>query len=251
MFQDDVKKWSVAARGKVDLLNYHPGRYLIASMLAGLFVGFAICLVFTIQTLIPGASTKVLMGFCFSIALTLVVIAGAELFTGNNMVMTLGLARKTVTLPDTLKLWAVCWIGNLLGSILCAALFVGGGFTAGDAAEVFTKAALAKAELAFLPLVFRGILCNILVCLAVWGSGRIADGGGKILYITLCLATFVIIGFEHSVANMTLFSIGLMAKSTVPLAFSGVVHNLIAVTLGNMIGGICFVGIPYALIARE
>lgn len=251
MFQDDVKKWSVAARGKVDLLNYHPGRYLIASMLAGLFVGFAICLVFTIQTLIPGASTKVLMGFCFSIALTLVVIAGAELFTGNNMVMTLGLARKTVTLPDTLKLWAVCWIGNLLGSIICGALFVGGGFTTGDAAEVFTKAALAKTELAFLPLVFRGILCNILVCLAVWGSGRIADGGGKILYITLCLATFVIIGFEHSVANMTLFSIGLMAKSTVPLAFSGVVHNLIAVTLGNMIGGICFVGIPYALIARE
>lgn len=251
MFQEDANRWAETAKDKVNLLRSHPGRYLIASMLAGLFVGFAICLVFTIQTLIPGASTKVLMGFCFSIALTLVVIAGAELFTGNNMVMTLGLARKTVTLPDTLKLWAVCWIGNLLGSIICGALFVGGGFTAGDAAEVFTKAALAKAELAFLPLVFRGILCNILVCLAVWGSGRIADGGGKILYITLCLATFVIIGFEHSVANMTLFSIGLMAKSTVPLAFSGVVHNLIAVTLGNMIGGICFVGIPYALIARE
>lgn len=251
MFQDDVKKWSVAARGKVDLLNYHPGRYLIASILAGLFVGFAICLVFTIQTLIPGGSTKVLMGFCFSIALTLVVIAGAELFTGNNMVMTLGLARKTVTLPDTLKLWAVCWIGNLLGSILCAALFVGAGFATGSTADVFTQGALAKTEIAFFPLVLRGILCNILVCLAVWGSGRIADGGGKILYITLCLATFIIIGFEHSVANMTLFSIGLMAKSTVPLAFSGVVHNLIAVTLGNMIGGICFVGIPYALIARE
>ncbi|WP_322627306.1 formate/nitrite transporter family protein [Aedoeadaptatus coxii] len=251
MFQEDANRWAEAAKDKVNLLHSHPGGYFIASMLAGLFVGFAICLVFTIQTLIPGASTKVLMGFCFSIALTLVVIAGAELFTGNNMVMTLGLARKTVTLPDTLKLWAVCWIGNLLGSIICGALFVGGGFTAGDAAEVFTKAALAKAELAFLPLVFRGILCNILVCLAVWGSGRIADGGGKILYITLCLATFVIIGFEHSVANMTLFSIGLMAKSAVPLAFSGVVHNLIAVTLGNMIGGICFVGIPYALIARE
>lgn len=251
MFQEDANRWAETAKDKVNLLRSHPGGYFIASMLAGLFVGFAICLVFTIQTLIPGASTKVLMGFCFSIALTLVVIAGAELFTGNNMVMTLGLARKTVTLPDTLKLWAVCWIGNLLGSIICGALFVGGGFTAGDAAEVFTKAALAKAELAFLPLVFRGILCNILVCLAVWGSGRIADGGGKILYITLCLATFVIIGFEHSVANMTLFSIGLMAKSTVPLAFSGVVHNLIAVTLGNMIGGICFVGIPYALIARE
>ena len=67
----------------------------------------------------------------------------------------------------------------------------------------------------------------MLVCLAVWGSGRIADGAGKILFITLCIATFVITGFEHSVANMTLFSIGLMAKSTVPLAFSGVVHNLI------------------------
>lgn len=251
MFQEDANRWAETAKDKVTLLHSHPGRYLIASMLAGLFVGIAICLVFTIQALMPAPSTKIIMGFCFSIALTLVVIAGAELFTGNNMVMTLGLARKTVTLPDTLKLWAVCWIGNLLGSILCAALFVGGGFTAGDAAEVFTKAALAKAELAFLPLVFRGILCNILVCLAVWGSGRIADGGGKILYITLCLATFVIIGFEHSVANMTLFSIGLMAKSTVPLAFSGVVHNLIAVTLGNMIGGICFVGIPYALIARE
>lgn len=128
---------------------------------------------------------------------------------------------------------------------------MGGSFTAGDAAEVFTKAALAKTELAFLPLVFRGILCNILVCLAVWGSGRIADGGGKILYITLCLATFVIIGFEHSIANMTLFSIGLLAKSAVPLTIAGAVHNLVAVTLGNMIGGICFVGLPYVLIAKE
>lgn len=251
MFQEDVRKMANAAKGKVDLLNSHPGRYLIASMLAGLFVGFAICLIFTIQTYIPGTPTKVLMGFCFTIALTLVVIAGAELFTGNNMVMTLGLAKKTVSLPDALKLWAICWIGNLLGSIVCGALFVGSGFTAGDAAEVFAKAALAKAELAFLPLVFRGILCNILVCLAVWGSGRIQDGSGKILYITLCIATFVIIGFEHSVANMTLFSIGLMTKSSVPFTFAGAVHNLIAVTIGNMIGGICFVGLPYALIAKE
>ncbi len=251
MFQEDIKKWAEASRGKVNLLNSNPVGYFIASMLAGFYVGFAICLIFTIQTLIPGAPTKVIMGFCFSIALTLVVIAGAELFTGNNMVMTVGLSQKTIPLSGAIKLWTVCWIGNLAGSILCGALFVGGGFTAGDAAEVFTKAALAKTELAFLPLVFRGILCNILVCLAVWGSGRIADGGGKILYITLCLATFVIIGFEHSIANMTLFSIGLLAKSTVPLTLAGAVHNLVAVTLGNMIGGICFVGLPYVLIAKE
>lgn len=251
MFQEDANRWAETAKNKVNLLHSHPGGYFIASMLAGLFVGFAICLVFTIQALMPAPSTKIIMGFCFTIALTLVVVAGAELFTGNNMVMTLGLARKTVTLPDALTLWTVCWIGNLLGSILCAALFVGAGFATGSAADVFTQGALAKTEIAFFPLVLRGILCNMLVCLAVWGSGRIADGAGKILFITLCIATFVITGFEHSIANMTLFSIGLMAKSAVPLAFSGVVHNLIAVTLGNMIGGICFVGIPYALIARE
>ena len=110
MFQEDIKKWAEASRGKVNLLNSNTVGYFIASMLAGFYVGFAICLIFTIQTLIPGAPTKVIMGFCFSIALTLVVIAGAELFTGNNMVMTVGLSQKTIPLSGAIKLWVICWI---------------------------------------------------------------------------------------------------------------------------------------------
>ncbi|MDD7362701.1 MAG: formate/nitrite transporter family protein [Peptoniphilus sp.] len=252
MFQEDVRRFADTAAAKMHLFNDNLPGYFVASMLAGLYVGLGACVTFTIQALmngVPGA--KVVMGLAFSIALTLVVIAGAELFTGNNLVMSLGLSQKTVRLKDTAKLWIVCWIGNLLGSILCALLFVGAGAVTGDAQDVFLNVALTKAEMAFLPLFIRGILCNILVCLAVWGSGRIADGAGKILFIMLCIATFIISGFEHSVANMTLLSIGLLVNTSGALSFSGVVYNLLVVTFGNMVGGIGLVALPYALIGRK
>ncbi|MDO5037984.1 MAG: formate/nitrite transporter family protein [Tissierellia bacterium] len=252
MFKEDIQKWAQAARAKAGLLDKNPLGYLVASMLAGLFVGFGICLIFTIQGLLGDfAGAKIVMGYSFAIALSLVVIAGAELFTGNNLVMTLGALKKTVSWGQVLKVWAICWIGNLLGSVLCALLFVGAGFLNGPLGEVFASAALAKTQVPFLPLLIRGILCNILVCLAVWSSGKIQDGAGKILIIALCLATFIISGFEHSIANMTLLSIGLFAKTSVSLGLGPVIYNLVVVTLGNMIGGIGLVALPYALIARD
>lgn len=252
MYKEDCEKLGQGAKTKLALLKSNPLGYLLASMLAGLYVGFGICLVFIIQSLLPDfAGTKVIMGFCFTIALSLVVIAGAELFTGNNLVMTLGGLEKTVQWKDVFKLWLVCWLGNLLGSILCALLFVGAGFLNGPGADVFAKAALAKTQIPFFPLLLRGILCNILVCLAVWGSGRVSDGAGKILIIGLCLATFFISGYEHSVANMTLLSIGLLAKSSFTIGLGPVAYNLLVVTLGNMIGGIFFVAFPYAIISRK
>lgn len=243
---------AASAKAKVELLNNNFFGYLLASMLAGLYVGLGVCLVFTIQGVMQGEPTvKIVTGVAFSIALSLVVIAGAELFTGNNLIMTLGMIKKTVRPKNAVKLWIVSWIGNLLGSMICAFLFVQAGGVSNDAKDLLLNATLAKTSVEFIPLLMRGILCNILVCLAIWGTARIQDGAGKLIFIGLCLMTFMISGFEHSVANMTWLSLGLMAQAGNALTFSGVLYNLGVVTLGNMIGGIVFIALPYAQIGRR
>ncbi len=108
------------------------------------------------------------MGVSFGIARSLMVMAGAELFTGNNMVMTAGLLRQTVTMGQTVRLWVVCLLGNWLGSVIHASLFWGAGLPVGDTGAAIAKASTAKMAVPLAPLFLRGMLCNTLVCLAVW-----------------------------------------------------------------------------------
>ena len=124
MFKDEFMAAANGAAGKAKLLKNNPLGYFLLSILAGMFIGFGILLVFTLSGALDGAPyTKLLMGIFFSVALSLVVIAGAELFTGNNMVMFAGYLKKTVSLGEVLKLWLICWIGNLVGAILLAFIY--------------------------------------------------------------------------------------------------------------------------------
>lgn len=166
MFNEEFTAASKGAAAKSALLKKNPGGYFLLSMLAGAYIGFGILLVFTLSGALAGAPyTKLVMGCCFGIALSLVVIAGAELFTGNNLVMTAGLLRKTVTLGDALKLWGVCWVGNLAGSALLALVFSLTGLYSDATLSAMTGAAAAKMTAGFIPLLTRGMLCNTLVCL--------------------------------------------------------------------------------------
>ena len=169
MFNEEFTAASRGAAAKSALLKKNPAGYFLLSMLAGAYIGFGILLVFTLSGALAGAPyTKLVMGCCFGVALSLVVIAGAELFTGNNLVMTAGLLRKTVTLADALKLWGVCWLGNLAGSALLALVFSLTGLYSDATLGAMTGAAAAKMTAGFIPLLTRGMLCNTLVCLAVW-----------------------------------------------------------------------------------
>lgn len=246
MYQEEFESAAKAALSKSNLLRKNPFGYFILSVLAGMYIGFGILLINTIGGVLNGAScTKIVMGISFGIALSLVVIAGAELFTGNNLVMSAGVAKKTVSVLDAIKLWIVCYLGNLTGSVLLAWLFHLAKLDTGAVGEFIAAASAGKMSQAFLPLFVKGILCNILVCLATWCGFRCKSESGKLIMIFWCLFAFITTGFEHSVANMTLLAVALFRPFGQAVSVGGFAYNLFAVTLGNMAGGIVFVTIPY------
>ena len=223
-------------------------------MLAGIYVGMAIMLIFTIGGLLTAAgsaATKIIMGISFGGALSLVVFAGSELFTGNNFIMTVGSLNKAVSWIDTIKVWVAAFIGNLAGSILAGYMFYLTGLAKGSVGEFIANTAATKMSLPANELFFRGVFCNILVCLAVWCTFRCKDDISKLVMIFWCLFIFITCGFEHSVANMTLLTIALLAPGTAAVSISGYIYNIGMVTLGNMVGGILFVAIPYYLISKK
>ena len=190
--------------------------------------------------------TKLLMGIFFSVALSLVVIAGAELFTGNNMVMFAGYLKKTVSLGEVLKLWLICWIGNLVGAILLAFIYNATGLYTDATLTAMTNTAAMKMTAGFIPLLTRGMLCNMLVCLAVWCGFRSKSESGKLIMVFWCIVAFFTTGFEHSIANMTLLTLALINNGgNEAITMGGYWFNLLTVTVGNMIGGILLVAIPY------
>ena len=252
MFKDELNSVCNASLTKINLLKNNILGYFTASMLAGIYVGLGIMLIFTIGGLLTDFSgTKIIMGASFGIALSLVVIAGAELFTGNNLVMIIGLLNKKVTFSDTIKIWIVSYLGNLLGSIILGLLFYLTGLSTGAIGDFIVKSTLTKMTLSPQALLFRGILCNTLVCIAVWCSFKCKSESGKLIIIFWCLFAFITSGYEHSIANMSLMTVGLLTPSELNVSISGYFYNLFFVTIGNMIGGIFLVAIPYHLIARD
>lgn len=252
MFHEEITAAANAAKGKYNLLKTNPAGYLIASALAGVFIGFGVLLAFTVGGQLNGnPAHKLLMGCTFGVALSLVVMAGGELFTGNNLVMAIGAAKKTVSIGNCCKVWASCYIGNLIGSVLLAFVFVGCGLATGAVGEFISSAAAAKMSLPPLQLICRGILCNMLVCLAVWCGFRCKSEAAKLIMVFWCLLAFITTGFEHSVANMTLLTISLLAPAgDAAVSLGGEVYNLLLVTLGNMIGGIVCMALPYLQIGK-
>lgn len=233
---------------KVSQLHTSKSRYLILTMMAGFFVGFGIILIFTIGGLLGPtgfAGTKIIMGVTFGIALSLVLMAGADLFTSNNMIMTIGTLTKKTTWYETLQIWIFSYVGNFAGSILIAALFVYSGLATGGTTDYINAAASAKMNAPFVELVMRGILCNILVCLAVWCAFKLREETAKLIMIFWCLFAFITSGFEHSIANMTLLSLSLMVPHPDTVSLAGLVANLVPVTIGNIIGGAVFIGAAY------
>lgn len=248
MFEADYDAMAKGAVGKASFLQKNPLGYFTASALAGAYIGFGILLSFTVSGTLAGLpAAKMAMGASFGIALSLVVIAGAELFTGNNMVMAAGVLKKTTTMADLVKLWIICYIGNWIGAIVLSLLFWGAQGMTGATATALLGAASMKMSLPPLALFLRGILCNVLVCLAVWCGFRCKSDAGKLIMVWWCLYAFFTCGFEHSVANMTVLTLSLLEPGTAAVSLGGYFYNLVFVTLGNIVGGALFIALPYYL----
>ena len=251
MFEQAIQAVSLAAEKKVEALDRSLPRYLVMAALAGAYIGLGIALIFAIGAPLSAANspfTKVVMGASFGIALSLVILGGAELFTGNAMVLPFGSFAGRTTWSGLARLWGWSLVGNLIGSIALAALLAWSGSFAGDPQRTFVEnTAQAKMNLPFATAFVRGILANWLVCLAVWCSFRTTSDMAKLTMVFWCLFAFIGAGFEHSVANMTLLALALFQPHADTLTWMGYVNNLVPVTLGNAVGGAIFVAGAYWL----
>ncbi|MHC3474814.1 formate/nitrite transporter family protein [Streptomyces sp. 7R007] len=248
-----------AAATKIDDLR-KPGRYLVSSMLAGAYIGVAVVLLFSVTgPLLAAASpwTKLVQGLVFGVALTLVVFAGAELSTGNMMTAVQGVLTGKGGITGAFAVILGSFVGNLAGSLVLAWLVdesgvLSAGALPGHAAPglaALTAVVKAKAAESGTALFFRGVLCNFLVCLAVWMSARTKSDGAKLMLIFWCLLAFIGSGFEHVVANMTVYSLGLF-EHVDAATVGGFARNLLLVGLGNLVGGGLLVGAAYGYLGR-
>ncbi len=250
MEKENVIKLSDAAKSKANFLSKSPLRYFIYSMLAGIYVGLGIILIYSIGAPLNESNVpflKALMGASFALSLTLVIFAGSDLFTGNTMVMVLGKLERKVSWSEVAKVWSVSYLGNLAGSFLLAGIMIGTGLLSKQPLNSFiVDTAAAKMTASFAELFFRGILCNILVCLAVWMCARAKEETTKLILIFWCLFGFIGSSFEHSVANMSLLTMGILAPhANESVSWIGFINNLLPVTLGNIVGGALIVASFY------
>jgi formate/nitrite transporter len=237
----------------------------VLGVLAGAFIAlgamFATTVLAGADGVLPFGVSRLLAGTVFCLGLILVILGGAELFTGNAL-MVMALAAGKLSLADMLRAWTIVYIGNFVGAVGTALLvFLSGQYFADDGtvAAVALELGLQKATLPFDRALFLGTLCNVLVCLAVWLSLGARTTTDKVLAILFPVSAFVVAGFEHSVANMYLIPLALLIKWFGPdaiwtklaladfggLTVFGFFANLVPVTIGNIIGGGVLVGAVY------
>lgn len=193
--------------------------------------------------------TRLLGGMAFSLGLVLVIIGGAELFTGNSLIV-MAWANRTITSRALLRNWSIVYAGNLIGASATALLAHLSGTLDLHGGEVGqTAASIAQVKLSLDPVqaFIRGILCNILVCLAVWMCFAVQSASGKILAIILPVTAFVSLGFEHSIANMYLLPVAMLHMDG-RVDVIALLANLVPVTAGNVIGGGVLVALVYWLV---
>ena len=235
---------------------------LFLGFFGGAFIAFGAILATTVGTNgseFPYGVNALLKGLIFTVGLVLVIVAGAELFTGNNLMLMAVLSKK-ITLGKMLRNWGVVYLGNFIGAVLVAFIMLMARqytFAGGAVGKTALSIANAKAGLQFFSAIGLGIMCNLLVDLAVWMTFAARTVGGKIAAIILPISAFVAAGFEHSVANMYFVPMGLLIKWFDPTFTSNAgeyanltlgnffVKNLIPVTIGNIIGGAIFIGAAY------
>ncbi len=236
---------------KYQILRMSLPQYLILSALAGVYVGFGIALIFSLGGPLAVAGSpflKLVMGVSFGVALTLVIFAGAELFTGNNMTGVIGGLSRHLTWPQVGQINFWSWVGNLIGSLILAWLVIESGvMSKGSSAELIAKVAAMKMSLPPWELFVRGILCNWVICLAIWTAARTTDAVAKLILIFWCLFIFISVGFEHSIANQSLLGMALFLPHDASISWVGFWYNQFFVVAGNIVGGGFFVGGLYWL----
>ncbi len=238
------------AKARLPLLSM-----LMLSLLAGAFIGLGALFFLLIQSdaSLGFAARQGFGGVAFSLGLLLVVVAGAELFTGNNL-LAMAWADGKISTAEVLRNWAIVCGGNFVGAAgLALLVFLSGHpeMNGGAIAQQYVKVAEAKLALPFWTAFFRGILCNVLVCMAVWMALAGRSVVDKAVAIVFPISAFVAAGFEHSIANMYIIPLAMLLQPGDAITLAGFACNLAVVIAGNVLGGSVFVALAYHVIYRR
>lgn len=228
---------------------------LMLGVLAGAFIGLGSMLFVMVRSdpTLGFAASQLVGGLVFSLGLLLVVVAGAELFTGNNLLV-LAWAERRIGAAEVLRNWLLVCAANFAGAAGLALLVYLSGHTGLDSGAIgrtVVRIALAKQELAWQEAFLRGVLCNVLVCMAVWMAMAGRSVADRAVAVIFPVTAFVAAGFEHSIANMYLMPLGLLVQSgtgDAGLTVAGMAANLAVVIAGNLVGGAGLVGLAYHFI---
>ena len=238
MYSSDIDVITKMAEKKARNANEKTGKYLGRAVVTGFYILVAIILSYTTGAILypkyPEVS-KVIIAATFCFAIALIVFLSGELFTGNNFVMAVGLFKGKVSVSSTLKVWLYSFVGNAVGLIIFAYLFIKSGASFTPIQHYIESVAYAKLELPAYQMFLRGLLCNFIVCLAYLSGIKMKSESGKLIMMFFSVFAFIIAGFEHSIANVGVFSIAYFALGGLPIGL--VLKNLFFVVLGNIIGG--------------
>lgn len=240
---EDVKKFAGLAEGKADVLKRYPAKFFIRAIMAGVFVGAAMIFSNAVtNTFLESdpAFGKFMAAIVFSLGVLLIIFVGGELFTGNNLTMMFGVLEKRVSWKQVGQVWLVSYFGNFIGCIILALFFALAGVA--GTKEYYETIMEGKMALTLSEIFFRAIMCNFFVCLAGLCGVKCKGESVKFLMIVMCIATFVISGFEHCIANMANFATALFLGYKYHIG--ELIVRLLVATAGNMFGGTILLALP-------
>ena len=254
MFSETCSALAENAREKYAFFCRRPGAFFVSAVMAGAFIALGSIVSLSLGGMLAAAgcaAVKLLAALVFASALSLVIMAGCNLFTGNNLTVGMGVLSGKVGWGGALRLWGFCWLGNLAGCWLFVLLYSAAGLGKNpDTAAYIAAVAAGKMSAAPFALFVKALLCNICVCLAVWCSAKLKSETAVLIMAVWCILIFMLSGFEHSIANMAILGLALLegAPLVSPAAYAG---NILLVTLGNFVGGFVFVAVPYWFVSME
>jgi nitrite transporter NirC len=255
MEQEALQRVSLEAARKVDFYR-HTLEFIVYSMIAGAFCSIGMAFAYSVGSaffLTPALRElyRVAIGVSFSLSFTLIIFAGCELFTSNVFVMSVGTFKSSVEARDASALLLLCYFSNIAGAVLMAWIIAMTGLLAEHAGELMRISSAGKISLPFVHALFRGAMCNVLVCLGYWAMSKTQSETAKLIIIVWVVAGFVTPGYEHSIANAGIFAMAFSAPATAQeITFTGALSNMLPVTIGNALGGSLLVGLPYAFSGR-
>lgn len=252
MFKSDIEVIGNIAKQKSITSKVNPKIFITRGIVAGFYLVVAIILSYISGALVSGYS-KDLGGLAsamtFSIALILISFLGGELFTGNSLIMGLGLYSKTIKTMDLIRVFVLSYIGNFIGSVAIGYIFVKSGSKVELLRQYMNPILEAKLNLTASEMFLKGVLCNFIVCISVLATVKLKEESSKMTVMFWCIFAFVVAGFEHSIANMGIFSIGYFIFGELP--FGQVLNSMLWVTLGNIVGGMVLYALPLYKMATD